>query len=144
MHIYIIFSAYLSSIYYAHLHTFSVARWDILLLSTSTKWDILLLPPLINWNILLHRYCVFSSNIMFNFDGIACANFINPKWHGCKLADCSWEWPKGSLFNSYSFPYIALLTLDLHLIMLRVKQGDIKYDFLSLWYDSTRDWTLVS
>ena len=28
--------------------------------------------------------------------------------------------------------------------MLSVKQGSIKYHFLSLWYDSTWDWTLVS
>ena len=28
--------------------------------------------------------------------------------------------------------------------MLSVKQGGIKYHFLSLWYDSTRDWTPVS
>ena len=28
--------------------------------------------------------------------------------------------------------------------MLSVKQGGIKYHFLSLWYDSTWDWTLVS
>ena len=28
-------------------------------------------------------------------------------------------------------------------IMLSVKQGGIKYHFLSLWYDSTWDWTLV-
>ena len=28
--------------------------------------------------------------------------------------------------------------------MLSVKQKDIKYYFLSLWYDSTWDWTLVS
>ena len=28
--------------------------------------------------------------------------------------------------------------------MLSVKQGSIKYHFLSLWYDSTRDWTPVS
>ena len=27
--------------------------------------------------------------------------------------------------------------------MLSVKQGDNKYHFLSLWYDSTWDWTLV-
>ena len=27
--------------------------------------------------------------------------------------------------------------------MLSVKQGDIKYHFLSLWYDSTWDWTQV-
>ena len=28
--------------------------------------------------------------------------------------------------------------------MLSAKQGGIKYHFLSLWYDSTRDWTPVS
>ena len=28
--------------------------------------------------------------------------------------------------------------------MLSVKQGDIKYHFLSLWYESTWDWTQVS
>ena len=28
--------------------------------------------------------------------------------------------------------------------MLSVKQGSIKYDFLSFWYDSTWDWTQVS
>ena len=28
--------------------------------------------------------------------------------------------------------------------MLSVKQGHTKYHFLSLWYDSTWDWTLVS
>ena len=28
--------------------------------------------------------------------------------------------------------------------MLSVKQGDIKYHFLSLWYDLTCDWILVS
>ena len=28
--------------------------------------------------------------------------------------------------------------------MLSVKQGGIKYYFLSLWYDSTWDWTPVS
>ena len=28
--------------------------------------------------------------------------------------------------------------------MLSVKQGGIKYHFLSLWYDSTWDWTPVN
>ena len=27
--------------------------------------------------------------------------------------------------------------------MLGVKQGGIKYRFVSLWYDSTWDWTMV-
>ena len=44
----------------------------------------------------------------------------------------------------YSFPLIAHFTLDTYLIMLSVKRGVIKYHFLSLWYDSTWDWTQVS
>ena len=36
----------------------------------------------------------------------------------------------------YSFLWIALLYLDPYLIMLSVKQGGIKYHFLSLWYES--------
>ena len=44
----------------------------------------------------------------------------------------------------YSFPWIASLILNLYLIMLSVKQGGINHHFLSLWYDSTWDWTLVS
>ena len=37
----------------------------------------------------------------------------------------------------YSFPGLLHFTLDPYLIMLSVKQGGIKYHFLSLWYDST-------
>ena len=44
----------------------------------------------------------------------------------------------------YSFPGLLYFTLDPYLIMLSVKQGSIKYHFLSLWYDSTWDWTKVS
>ena len=44
----------------------------------------------------------------------------------------------------YSFPGLLYFTLDSYLIMLSVKQGGIKYHFLSLWYDSTWDWTQVS
>ena len=44
-----------------------------------------------------------------------------------------------------SFLWIAQLFLDPYLIMLSVKQGGInKYHFLSLWYDSTGDWSPVS
>ena len=42
------------------------------------------------------------------------------------------------------FPRLLLFTLDPYLIMLSVKQEGIKYHFLSLWYDSTWDWTQVS
>ena len=68
-----------------------------------------------------------------------------------KVGDHSRRWPEGSLFDSLrhqgvgegATPYPGLLhfTLDLYLIMLSVKQGGIKYHFLSLWYDSTWDWT---
>ena len=71
-----------------------------------------------------------------------------------KVGDRSRGWPEGSLFISYytevlgesATPFQGLLhfTLDPHLIVLSVKQGGIKYDFLSLWYDSTWDWTPVS
>ena len=44
----------------------------------------------------------------------------------------------------YSISWIAPLTLDPCLIILSVKQGGIKYHFLSLWYDSTWDCTSVS
>ena len=37
----------------------------------------------------------------------------------------------------YSFSWIAPLTLDSYHIMLSVKQGGIKYHFLSPWYNST-------
>ena len=62
--------------------------------------------------------------------------------------------PEGSIFNSYytmawgrwatPFPGLLHFTLDTYFIMLSVKQGGIKFHFLSLWYDSTWDWTLVS
>ena len=39
----------------------------------------------------------------------------------------------------YSIPLIVHFTLDPYLIMLSVKQGGIKYHFLSLWYDLTWD-----
>ena len=39
----------------------------------------------------------------------------------------------------YSFPGWLYFNLDPHLIMLSVKQGGIKYHFLSLLYDSTWD-----
>ena len=41
----------------------------------------------------------------------------------------------------YSIPGLLHFTLDFYLIMLSVKQGDIKYHYFSLWYDSTWDWT---
>ena len=64
-----------------------------------------------------------------------------------KVGDHSRGWPEGSLFDSLlhqcvgkgatPFPGLLHFTLDPYLIMLSVKQGGIKYHFLSLWYDST-------
>ena len=42
------------------------------------------------------------------------------------------------------FSWLLHFTLDPYLIILSVNQGVIKYYFLTLWYDSTRDWTPVS
>ena len=42
------------------------------------------------------------------------------------------------------FPGLLDFTLDPYLIMLSVKQGSVMYHFLSLWYNSTRNWTQVS
>ena len=39
------------------------------------------------------------------------------------------------------FPGLLLFTFDPYRIILSVKQGGIKYHFLSLSYDSTWDWT---
>ena len=71
-----------------------------------------------------------------------------------KVGDHSRGWPEGSLFDSLRqqgvgegatpFPGLLHFTLDPYLIMLSVKQGGIKYHFLSLWYDSTWDRTQVS
>ena len=38
----------------------------------------------------------------------------------------------------YSFPELLHFTLDPYFIMLSVKQGGIKYHFLSLWYNSIK------
>ena len=71
-----------------------------------------------------------------------------------RVGDHSRGWPEGSLFDSLlhqgvgegatPFPGLLHFTLDPYLIMLSVKQGGIKYHFLSLWYDSTWYWTQVS
>ena len=41
-------------------------------------------------------------------------------------------------------PRLLHFTLDTYLIILSVKQRWIKYHFLSLWCNSTWDWTSVS
>ena len=71
-----------------------------------------------------------------------------------KLSPFSRRRLEGSLFDSYyttvlgegatPFPGLLHFTLDPYLTMLSIKQGNIKYHFLSLWYDSTWDWIQVS
>ena len=67
-----------------------------------------------------------------------------------KVGDLCRGCPKGSFFDSYyttdgvgegvtPFPGLLHFTLNTYLILLSVKQGGIKYHFLSLRYDSTWD-----
>ena len=63
----------------------------------------------------------------------------------CKLVTVVEGNPKAP-FSIATTPFPGLLhfTLDTYLILLSVKQGGIKYYFLSLWYDATWDKTQVS
>ena len=66
-------------------------------------------------------------------------------WQYKNLSQSLEKEPEGSLFDSLlhqgvgegatPFPGLLHFTLDPYLIMLSVKQGGIKYHFLSLWYD---------
>ncbi len=51
---------------------------------------------------------------------------------------------KGVGEGATPFPGLVHFTFGPYLIMQSVKLVGIKYHFLSLWYDSTRDWTQVS
>ena len=55
-----------------------------------------------------------------------------------------WVQHRGVGESATPFPGLLHFTLDMHLILLSVKQGCIKYHFKSLWYDTTWDWTQVS
>ena len=79
--------------------------------------------------------------------------FVLHKNEVSKGSDLSRGRLEGSLFISYyrsvgksatSFLGLLHFTLDPYLIILSVKQRGIKYHFLSLWYDSTWNWTRVS
>ena len=52
--------------------------------------------------------------------------------------------PRGLRVDTTPFPGFLNFTIDAYFIMLSVEQRDIKYNFLSFWYDSTWDWTPVS
>ena len=77
--------------------------------------------------------------------------WANVLWH--KNLKIQKYWKKGtfglllSMVTNITYLHdtqVLHLALDSYLIMLSAKQGRIKYHFLSLWYDSTWDWTLVS
>ena len=51
---------------------------------------------------------------------------------------------KGVVKGITAFPGLIHFTLDPALIILSVKLGGIKYHFLSLCYDSSWDYTLIS
>ena len=61
-----------------------------------------------------------------------------PYYSKSEVGDCSRGRSKGSFFNSYytkvwggatPLPGLLHFTLDMYLILLSVKQGDIKYHF---------------
>ena len=52
------------------------------------------------------------------------------------MDDTKAPFPIGVGEGTTPFPGLLHFTLDPYLIMLSVKQGGIKYHFLSLWYDS--------
>ena len=70
----------------------------------------------------------------------------NPSGQINKLATLVAGYPKASFSiattvgeGATPFPGLLHFNLDPYLIMLSVKEGGIKYHFLSLWYDSTWD-----
>ena len=80
-------------------------------------------------------------------------SFVREQYNKVKLATVVEGNPKAPFSTAstlrcrrgcYSFLWLLYFTLDIYLIMLSVKQQGIKYHFLSLWYDSTWNWTLVS
>ena len=99
---------------------------------------------------------IYSNNILSTTILNACTkksgNLLKaPRIYISKVGEHSRGWPEGSLFDSYytgegatPSPGLLHFTLDPYLTMLSVKQGGIKYHFLSLVYDSTWDWTQVS
>ena len=104
------------------------------------------LPFLTTWNVFF--YCFFC----LPWPRIVAARFVTGK-SKVKLATIVEGDPKAPFSiattpmcreGRYSFPGLLYFTLDPYLIMLSVNQGGIKYHFLSLWYDSTWDWTQVS
>ena len=66
---------------------------------------------------------------MINMDKVKLATVVD----GEPKAPCSFR------ESANLFPGLLHLTFNTYLLILSVKQGGIKYDFFSLWYDSTWD-----
>ena len=103
----------------------------------------------------LKRHCVFYTSTIPEVTWYKYRTYIYIYIYISKVGEHSWGWPKGSFFNSYllhqgvekgatPFPGLLHFTLDLYNIILSVKQGCIKYHFLSLWYDSPGPWVNIN
>ena len=87
--------------------------------------------PLIYIYIYIYIYKVKLANLV---KGDLMAPFPIPTTPRCR----------GGHYGTTPFPGLLHFTLNTYLIIPSIKQGGIKYHFLSLWYDSTWDWTPVS
>ena len=68
----------------------------------------------------------------------------NRKYNNKHLSKLQRSYPNIKKKFVFLTKFKKLITLNPYLIMMSVKQGGIKYHFLSLWYDPTWDLTLVS
>ena len=103
---------------------------------------------------LIHTYYMVAKLIYTYYVVAKLKVTVNSCWNylKSKVSDRSQGWQKTPFLiattprcrgGHYSFPWFLYFTLEHYLIMLSVKQGGIKYHFLSLWYGSTGDWTLI-
>ena len=84
------------------------------------------------------------SHLHHTGDCLKCETYFRHKKYMCVcvyiyIYSC---WPT-IVEGNLNVPFSKATTLDPFFIKLSVKQGSIKYHFLSLWYDSTWDWTPV-
>ena len=119
--------------------------------NTCITWRWLLLFSVLTSSILPYKNFktlnILTRNSVYN---ISIDTKLNPYFMLAKLSRVTWRltfqwllhWDVGE--GTTSFPGLLHFTLDMYFIMLSVKQGGIKYHFLSLWYDWTWDWTPVS
>ena len=91
-----------------------------------------------NWVVRMIRFIYFYRSVWIN-------EFVSKvKLGNIVEGDSKAPFSIGVGEGATPFPALSHFTLNPYLIMLSVKQGGIKYHFLCLWYDTTRDWTQVS